>query len=160
MEKYHPMSSLAPRDIVAKPSTRNPKNPATSTCCGCDASEKRFIVNRFPNIYHAAGVRLEMATDPFPLLRRALHLRRRGGRSFGRPPLPVLSPAAKCHCTGRTARTAASIPCWRPWFMRIASSQRSPKPSRTPTTTLRPSLLGFKPAPPKSDDGVVQQQLG
>ncbi len=52
MEKYHPMKSLAPRDIVAKAiDTEIKKSGDEYVLLDITHRDRDFLINRFPNIY-------------------------------------------------------------------------------------------------------------
>jgi len=52
MEKYHPMKSLAPRDVVARAIDNELKKTGDEyVLLDISRRQKDFIINRFPNIF-------------------------------------------------------------------------------------------------------------
>ncbi len=70
MEKYHPMKSLAPRDVVAKAIDREIKKSGDE-CVYLDIThhDRDFLRSRFPHIYRKCmELGIDMATESIPVV--------------------------------------------------------------------------------------------
>jgi L-aspartate oxidase len=103
MEEYHPLASLAPRDVVARAIDREMKtsgDPHVHLDCSPISDEE--IRERFPNILRVTGERgIDMLREPIPVVPAAHYLC--GGvltDTFGRSTLPRLFAIGETSCTG------------------------------------------------------------
>ncbi len=103
MEKYHPMKSLAPRDVVAKAiDTEIKQSGDEHVLLDITHHSRDSLMDRFPNIYHKClEYGIDMAIQPIPIAPAAHYIC--GGVSvdhYGKTSIDNLFACGEVSCTG------------------------------------------------------------
>lgn len=103
MKNYHPLGSLAPRDVVAR-SIDNEMKKTDAACVYLDMTklDREFLKNRFPHIFNKClEYGIDMSVQPIPVVPAAHYL---CGGVFtdmsGRTDIPGLWAIGETACTG------------------------------------------------------------
>jgi L-aspartate oxidase len=160
MEAYHPLASLAPRDVVARAIDREMKlHGDPHVLLDCSAIPEAEIRARFPNILRETSVRgTDMLHQPLPVVPAAHYLC--GGiltDTDGRSSLPGLYAAGETACTGvhGANRLASNSLLEAVVFAHRAAERLGPHLSVT--RELLPDGPSAVPAGPPPDDGALER---
>ncbi|MDB4948712.1 MAG: L-aspartate oxidase [Gemmatimonadetes bacterium] len=160
MDGYHPLASLAPRDVVARAIDREMKEHGDPhVLLDCSSIPEAEIRGRFPNILRVTAERgTDMLREPLPVVPAAHYLC--GGiltDTDGRSSLPGLYAAGETACTGvhGANRLASNSLLEAVVFAHRAAERLGPHLSVTPELAPRnPAPSGVSEVP----DGAMLEQ--
>ncbi|MBN2397640.1 MAG: L-aspartate oxidase [Deltaproteobacteria bacterium] len=159
MEKYHPMKSLAPRDVVAQAiDTELKKSGDEYVHLDITHRDREFLMERFPYIYgRCLEFGIDMAVDPIPVVPAAHY--QCGGvlvNPFGETTIEGLFASGEVACTGlHGANRLAS----NSLLESVVFAHRSFKRAQELLPTAEDDTISIPPWDPKgateSDESIV-----